>query len=442
MSESTPAPNVIWIFGDQHRGQALGCAGDPNVHTPHIDRLAAEGAHFTRAVMGFPLCCPCRGSLLTGRYPHRCVPGHEHQMPPEMPTVAHAFRDAGYYTTWIGKWHLDGWHERDGRGGLHRVPRERRGGFDTWIGYENNNAQFDCYVHGHEDDRDVDQYRLPTFETDALTDLLIQQVERRKDQPFFMSLSVQPPHDPYTAPAEWMGRHTPGRVQLRPNVPDIPRIREQARRELAGYYALIENLDWNLGRVREALRRLEIDDHTYIVFFSDHGDHHGSHGHFRKMTPYEEAIRVPFVIGGPSRYRFQKLRPGNPLINHVDVAPTSLGLCGIDAPPAMEGFDYSGGFFPDRRRSDEPGSAYLQSVVPTGHGPSVDLPWRGVVTADGWKYAAFEHQPYLMFNLNDDPYEQLNLAHHAHARAHRKRLNDLTADWIERTGDTFALPSF
>ncbi|MCQ6563221.1 sulfatase-like hydrolase/transferase [Paenibacillus mendelii] len=71
---NTDRPNVIWVFGDQHRAQALGCSGDPNVHTPNIDNLAAGGVNFNRALSGFPLCCPTRGSLLTGRYPHRCVP--------------------------------------------------------------------------------------------------------------------------------------------------------------------------------------------------------------------------------------------------------------------------------------------------------------------------------------------------------------------------------
>ena len=83
--------NVIWILGDQHRAQALSCNGDPNVNTPNIDRLAAEGVNFRRAVSGFPLCCPFRGSMLTSRYPHHCVPGHEYPMPDGQPTIAHVF---------------------------------------------------------------------------------------------------------------------------------------------------------------------------------------------------------------------------------------------------------------------------------------------------------------------------------------------------------------
>ena len=149
MDTATPArPNVIWIFGDQHRAQALGCAGDPNVHTPNIDRLAEEGLTFTGAVGGCPLCSPYRGALLSGRYPHNSVPGHEHRLLPAQPTIAHAFNDAGYHTAYFGKWHVDGFHERNGRAAMHIVPPERRGGFQQWVGYENNNSQWDCWVHG------------------------------------------------------------------------------------------------------------------------------------------------------------------------------------------------------------------------------------------------------------------------------------------------------
>jgi arylsulfatase A-like enzyme len=147
----TPSrPNVIWVFGDQHRGQALGHMGDPNVRTPHIDRLATHGFTSTAAVAGSPLCCPYRGSLLSGRYPHQCIPGHEHPYPEGMPTLAHPLKEAGYHTAYFGKWHLDGMKERAGRVGTRVVPRDRRGGFDVWLGYENNNAPWDCYVHGYD----------------------------------------------------------------------------------------------------------------------------------------------------------------------------------------------------------------------------------------------------------------------------------------------------
>lgn len=440
--------NAIWIFGDQHRAQALSCNGNPDVRTPAIDHLAGAGANFDRAVCGFPLCCPFRGSLLTSRYPHECVPGHEYRLPPELPTIAQAFSAHAYETAYFGKWHLDGFHERDGRAAMHLVPRERRGGFDTWIGYENNNRQWDSWVHGHtRDGATVAHHQLPGYETDCLTDYLIDFIKdrgapRRADAaPFFAVLSVPPPHDPYLAPPAYMAQHSPETLHLRPNVPDVARIQQQARRELAGAYAQIENLDWNLGRIRAALREAGLEHDTAILFFSDHGDMHGSHGQFRKTSPWEESVRIPFIVGGAPRFQQPGCRLPEHLINHVDIAPTTLGLCGLQVPEWMRGHDYSAACLGDRAAAAAPDSAFLQAVIPTLHGDSVDRPWRGVVTTDGWKYVALEHQPWLLFNLNEDPFEQVNLAHNTAFGAERMRLQTRLAQWISATGDTFALPA-
>ncbi|MEZ4862917.1 MAG: sulfatase [Caldilineaceae bacterium] len=445
-SSATDHPNIIWIFGDQLRAQATGYMGDPNVHTPNIDRLAQEGLALTGAVSGCPLCCPYRGSLLSGRYPHQAVPGHEYQLPPALPTIATAFKEAGYHTGYFGKWHVDGFKERTGRAAMHIIPPERRGGFDEWVGYENNNSQWDCWVHGGVGD-DAFHYRLPGYETDALTDLLIDYLKRRGQtagtetaQPFFGVLSVQPPHDPYVAPEQWMQRHTPAGLQLRPNVPAIPAVELQARRELAGYYAMIENLDWNLGRIRTALDETGLAHNTHILFFSDHGDMHGSHGQFRKTSPWEESIRVPFIMGGHvPRYANQAGYLPVP-INHVDIGPTSLGLCGIEPPAWMAGTDYSGYRLRNKEVRHEPDSAFLQLVIPTGHGHSTDRPWRGIVTRDGWKYVVLEGQPWLLFNLNEDPYEQRNLAHNRLFAHERQQLQECLAAWLVTTGDQFPLP--
>jgi arylsulfatase A-like enzyme len=203
---------------------------------------------------------------------------------------------------------------------------------------------------------------------------------------------------------------------------------------------MIENLDWNVGRVREALVQSGLDLETHILFFSDHGDLHGAHGQFRKTAPWEECVRIPFIVGGlHPRYAAHDGRPQH-LINHVDIAPSTLGLCGIDKPEWMQGFDYSGTRLPDRPRMNAPDSAFLQSVIPTGHPDSVDRPWRGIITMDGWKYVVLEGQPWLMFNLNEDPFELANLAHNTAYRAERQALQERLAQWVLDTGDSFDLP--
>lgn len=442
----TLQPNIIWIFGDQHRAQAASCMGDTNLSTPNIDALADQGRHFVCAISSMPLCCPFRGSLITGCYPHKSVPGHEYPLPAGMPTIVQPLKAAGYHTGYFGKWHLDGWHEKDGRAAMHIVPPERRCGFDTWIGYENNNLQYDSWVHGGEGEQAF-HYKLPEYETDALTNLFIQHLRERATaaagsgkQPFFAVLSVQPPHNPYVAPPDYMARHKPEDMRLRPNVPDVKRIIERTRPELAGYYAQIENLDWNIGRIRRALAETGLDKNTYIFFFSDHGDMHGSHGQFFKMTPYEEALRIPLIISSGTNVRPVKRGKDRAVISQVDLAPTTLGLAGLQKPDWMQGTDYTRHLFDGIEAHEDPDSAFIQSVIPSGHADSVDRPWRGIVTRDGWKYVCLTGVPWLMFNLNEDPYEQVNLAFNTKFNGPRKNLNTRLAAWIEKTGDKFQLP--
>lgn len=440
--------NVLWIFADQLRAQALGWNGDPNASTPVLDRMAGESTCVQGAISGFPLCCPFRGSLLTGRYPHHCVPAHQARLDPKQPTIATPLREAGYHTAWIGKWHLDGGRESgkpDGRMAKHLVPTNARGGFDHWIGFENNNSQWDSWVHGHTSGgKEIGHYRLPGYETDCLTDLLIEHLRERADNPdtpFFGAMSVQPPHDPYIAPEAYMQRWTSGKMDFRKNVPDINYVRERAGREYAGYHAMLANLDHNIGRVLQALDELGLAFDTEIMFFSDHGDMLGSHGQFRKMTPLEESIRIPFIYHTRDMYHQQ--RRGNPYrcLNHVDIAPTTLGLCSIGVPPWMEGVNHAGLLNHNHERIELPTSAYLQSVIPTGHGDSVDRPFRGVVTDDKWKYVCLEGQPWLLFDLNTDPYEFVNHAHNSAYSHQRRRLHGMLEDWVRKTGDEFALPT-
>jgi arylsulfatase A-like enzyme len=165
----------------------------------------------------------------------------------------------------------------------------------------------------------------------------------------------------------------------------------------------------------------------------------GSHGQFRKTSPYEESVRVPLIIGGAvPRYELRGGRSSAP-VSLVDLAPTSLGLCGIEVPEGMDGKDWSG-----MRRfgedPDGPEAALISLHVPTGHGDSIDRPWRGIVTRDGWKYAVLDGQPWLMFNLNEDPYEQVNLALNPGHADERRRLQKLLLKEMEAVGDHFHLP--
>jgi arylsulfatase A-like enzyme len=441
-------PNILWIFGDQFRAQALSFNGDPNARTPNLERAEVNGVSFNQHLSGFPLCCPFRGSLLTSRYPHHCVPGHEYPLPEGQKTIASAFNANGYDTAYFGKWHLGGFHEYNGRAAFFITDPNRRGDFQHWTGYENNNSQWDSWVHGGSG-KDAFHYRLPGYETDALTDLTINYLKEQSDarkngqgKPFFAVLSVQPPHDPCVAPAKFMANYEPSKIELRANTAKVPRVIERARTELAGYYAQIENLDWNYGRIIETLEQTGQLENTHVFFFADHGESMGSHGMFRKVNPYDEAIRTPMIIsGGRATYDGWKRGRLPVLSNSVDIAPTTLGLCDIQKPEWMEGNDYSHYRIQKPAAGPEPDSAYLQNVIPVGHPDSINTPYRGLVTKDGWKLTAFQNLSWLMFNLNEDPFEEANLAQNNGFRAERKRLLNRLKQWVADTGDKFELPS-
>ena len=166
-------PNVLWVFGDQHRAHATSYRGDRNVFTPNIDNLAREGMRFDAAVAGAPWCTPFRGRAADRPLPasDRSRSARRHHCRPEVPTVAHAFEAAGYHTPPTSA----SGTSTAATSPTHYVPPERRGGFRYWMGYENNNNQHECYVHGS--DAEAPQ-RLPGYETDALSDRLIEHLRR------------------------------------------------------------------------------------------------------------------------------------------------------------------------------------------------------------------------------------------------------------------------
>lgn len=429
--------NMIWIFGDQQRAQALGYQGDPNARTPNLDALARESITFGNAISGCPWSTPFRGSLLTGLYPNKAVYRTPQKLDPTLPMISDVFNERGYVTALYGKWHLNGHNSKT------FVPKDERGRFDVWIAYENNNAQYDVHVHGHdiwgrEDDNELAE-KLTEYETDALTNKVIEFLKNRPaDKPFFVVLSVQPPHDPYVAPPEYMGKYCADSIILRPNVPPVERIEGNAREDLAGYYAQIENLDMNVGRLYDALEELGLLDNTNLMFFSDHGDCHYSHGYTRKSSPWQESINIPFIFR-PAGGRAEGVpAQSDVMFQTVDIAPTSLGVCGIEKPEFMMGFDFSKVATEGIVVEGAPDAVLLQHIYPKSF-ECLDRPWRGVVTADGWKYVVVEHQPIMLFNLNEDPYELNNMAYLAPYRKKRAELAAKLQAMLDEVGDEFVV---
>ncbi len=439
--------NIIWVITDQMRAQAMGFMGDPNVRTPNLDNMAREGVAFTSAISGAPWCCPFRGALLTGQYPHvNGVVKTPMQLSPSAKTIVSPLKDNGYHTAWVGKWHLDGSNHV-----THYVPPENRAGFDYFMGYENNNNQNESYVFGN----DCEEFtRIRGYETDALNDIFINHIrahvgDDEEYQPFFAVLSIQPPHTPYVTPYDETGTakyyKNPHDIKLRANVPP-GKWADEAKFTLAGYYGMIENIDANIGKLRRSLQDMGIDRDTYIMFMSDHGDMHGSHGQSQKSTPWEESIRIPFIVSSVGSNYHMKSGDSKALINHVDIAPTTLGLCGIDVPETMQGYDYSSLCLKTddasykQNPAEIPQSAYLQQIVRKRHPHSINKQWRAVVTMDGYKYVCFPNTDAMLFNLNEDPYEMANICFDQCYYEEKVRLHKILQQYIIDLEDDFELP--
>lgn len=154
-------------------------------------------------------------------------------------------------------------------------------------------------------------------------------------------------------------------------------------------------------------------------------------------------MHVPLIIAGEKRggyYWDRNCGNCDVLCSSMDIAPTSLGLCGLPVPDWMEGSDLSWTRDLDRKAEPRTQSLYLQSILPTHHFDSVDKPWRSVITDDGYKYVAFPGTDWMLFNLHNDPYEQMNLAHNPVYREHRTQMREILHQWILKTQDDFRPP--
>ncbi|MFW5738634.1 MAG: sulfatase/phosphatase domain-containing protein, partial [Spirochaetota bacterium] len=168
----------------------------------------------------------------------------------------------------------------------------------------------------------------------------------------------------------------------------------------------------------------------------------GSHGYRLKSSPWEESIRIPFIVSRIEGHQVMPTGVSDALVNHIDIGPTSLGLCGIEAPQWAQGYDYSAHCLKDRDvdARHEPQSAYLQQIPRKYHKHTVNRSWRGVVTRDGWKYVCTPNNDWLLHNLNEDPYEQANLCYDTVYQHEKERCHAELERLVRETGDEFELP--
>jgi arylsulfatase A-like enzyme len=415
-------PNLVYVFADQLRLQSCGYAGDGVARTPNIDALAEQGANFCQAVSGHPVCAPYRASLFTGKYSSSTgMAINELRMNPAHRCLAHVLTEGGYDTAYIGKWHL--WANELGHHDELRnayvPPGPHRLGFDGyWAAYNFHHQYVNAYYYRDSPKR----VSLPGFEPDGQTNLAIDVLTEvaRSDKPMALFLSCGTPHDPWGAenvPQGYLDLFRDVEFPLPfnylptddPHADAWARLSAEERGEVGRwmgvYYAMVANLDWNVGRLLTAVDELGLRENTVFVFTSDHGEMFGAQGRRAKNIFYEEAVRVPFLIRWPGRILAGQAVDA--CLNTPDIMPTLLSLMGLPVPDEVEGMDLSHCAL--GRPGPEPEAAFMQGMGATaiwedGH------EWRALRDRR-YTYAVYRADGHeLLFDHRTDPYQKRNLA--------------------------------
>ena len=208
-------PNILIIYPDQMRYDAMGCAGNPLIRTPHIDRLSREGVHFSESYTSYPICCPFRASMLTGKYAqaHGMTQNH-FPLRGDQTFLAQCLRDAGYRTGYVGKWHLEG----GPKPGF--VPPDRRFGFEHFVGF-NRGHDYQSSVYFDDEGQAYHSKRYePDYQTDQFMEFIESAAGAEDGKPFFGYVSFGPPHFPMQMPEYLRHIYRPDEVPLPPGVPD------------------------------------------------------------------------------------------------------------------------------------------------------------------------------------------------------------------------------
>ena len=426
-------PNIIYVFADQWRAQDTGYNGNRQVQTPHLDQLAARSVNFTNAVAGISVCCPARACLLTGQ--HALTHGvfvNDVHLADDAVSMAKLFKAAGYDTAYVGKWHVDG------RGRSNYIPPESRQGFDYWktleCTHDYNNSK---YYAGDSDQaltwegydaieqtRDVQAYLRARGSSGGA----------QSEPPFLLVLSWGPPHAPYeTAPEAYRAMYDPAAIELRPNV--TPEMEGEAREWIAGYYAHCTALDDCLGALMQTLDEEGLADNTIFVFTSDHGDMLGSQGEVKKQRPWEESIRVPFLLRWPERFG-QNGREVDALLDTPDILPTLLSLCSLPVPETVEGRDFSATIQGGQDPSG--GAALIYCPHPFGQFLRQDggREYRGVRTKSH-TYVRDLNGPWLLYDNAADPFQLVNLVDSPSSKAVQAELDATLQEKLDERGDEF-----
>lgn len=420
-------PNVVFVFADQWRAQSMGYAGNTDIITPNLDKLAAEGVCFSNAISTIPVCTPYRAMLLSGQYALKTgMFMNDVSLNPETDGFGKLFKKQGYNTAYIGKWHVDG----VGRSAF--IPEERRQGFDYWKVLECSHGYNNSQYWGNDD-------QLHTWKgydaEDQTKDAIAYIKEHSQDEkPFCLVLSWGPPHAPYnSAPKEFKELYKNIDLKLRPNVPKG--LSKKTKNMLRGYYAHCSALDSYVKQLQDAIKGSDIEDNTIFVFTSDHGDMINSQGETKKQRVYNESANVPFIIKYPELFGHEGKKTDF-LLNSMDILPTMLGMSGLDVPSGLDGEDITDVLL--GKKADDRKAALVSSIQPFGQWPRSrgGKEFRSIITKQ-YTYSKDLSGAWLLFDNIADPYQQTNLIEDSNFTEIIEELEQLLSIELNRLDDDF-----
>lgn len=431
--KGSPRPNILFIFADDQRADALGAAGNPYLSTPHIDGLARTGTRFANSyVMGGhhgAICAPSRAMLMSGKSLF-----HVYDKLDGVYTMPQHFAKYGYATFGTGKWH----------NGAASFEATFQQGKDVFLGGMSDHEKIpvrDLGADGKLGEPAPKGYSTDIF-TSAAIGFIDNHARRNSDKPFFCYVAYTVPHDPRSPRKDYRGLYPDGTIPLPGNYKSLhpfdygdlrlrdenlaawPRTPETIQASLSDYYALITHLDARVGDLVESLKRNGLYENTIIVYAADNGLAIGSHGLLGKQNLYEHSMKVPLIISGPG---IPENRLSEALVYLYDIFPTLAAVSGLPRPEGVDGKDFSAVI-----KGTEKG---VRESLFTAYRHTV----RAVRTKE-WKLIRYPERNYTqLFNLDRDPLELYNLAGKEPYSDKEKELFALLKGWQKETGDTLPL---
>jgi choline-sulfatase len=358
-------PNILYLMTDQHRGDCLGCDGNAVIRTPHLDRLAKEGARFSAGYSSTPTCTPARSALLTGLSPwHHGMIGYGRVSNRYSFKLPQALRNAGYYTFGIGKMH---WFPQKTLNGFCGTLVDESGRRETPEFISDYHQWFEKQAPGKDpnvtgigwNDHRARTYALPevlhpTYWTAQTAVDFLSKYDR--PEPFLLKVSFARPHSPYDPPlrfmemykeddmpkphvGKWAERYAAVEQPFKNTLWHGDLGTDQARRSRRGYYGSVSFIDEQIGRIVHALERRGMLENTFIMFTADHGDMTGDHHLWRKSYAYEASARVPYLVRWPKLMGMNDRR-GQTITQPVELRdwlPTFLDVAGAPIPDHLDG---------------------------------------------------------------------------------------------------------